>query len=299
MIPGPRHDEPCETVIVTVIVVTAVTAVSENVSEIVTVTVIVNANANGVETTTAPLAVEVDERSVHAKTTENEAAEVTLSPHEKYCVGQAAAKLVVGSVANETTEPIWPPAAAMSMKAVCDPHRRPWEQPVLHLLHPYLPQAVDGSVTAIDHANETTVKAAAVAVEAVIASVDVPVTMEAHMVKEEVVVVVVVDEVVEECGWAVRASDLDGACKHIFLSSPFFSCVFFFFFLDTIYLYYACLGVGIITCLCCISSDGFDLICISPIQLLTLSSSHPSYPVPSVVFPRNNLLVANTLIAST
>lgn len=231
MIPGPRHDEPCETVIVTVIVVTAVTAVSENVSEIVTVTVIVNANANGVETTTAPLAVEVDERSVHAKTTENEAAEVTLSPHEKYCVGQAAAKLVVGSVANETTEPIWPPAAAMSMKAVCDPHRRPWEQPVLHLLHPYLPQAVDGSVTAIDHANETTVKAAAVAVEAVIASVDVPVTMEAHMVKEEVVVVVVVDEVVEECGWAVRASDLDGACKHIFLSSPFFSCVFFFFFL--------------------------------------------------------------------
>lgn len=229
MIRDPRHDEPCgipqtpmnenETVIAsaseTVTVIGTVTAASENVSGIVTVIANANENENAAETTKAPRAVEVDEMSVHAKTTESETAEGTLSLREKYCAGQAAAKLVVGSVANETTELIWPPAVAMSTKAVFDPHRRPWGQPVLRPLRPCLPQAVDGSATANDRANETTVKAAAVAVEAAIASVVVPATMEAHMVKE------VVDEVAVGCGWAARASDPDGACKHIFLTSPF------------------------------------------------------------------------------
>lgn len=133
----------------------------------------------------------------------------------------------------------------MSTKAVIDLRRRPWGQPVLRLLHLYLPQAVDGSVTAIDHAIETTVKAAAAA--AAIVSVDVPVTMEVHTVK---VAVVVVDEVVEGCGWAVRASGLDEACKHTitFLFFLFFLLSFRgLFSLDTIYLYYACLGVGMST----------------------------------------------------
>lgn len=109
----------------------------------------------------------------------------------------------------------------MIKRAVFDLHRRLWDQLVPRPLHLCLPQAVDGSVTAIEHAIETTVKVAAVEEEvAVIANVDVLATMEVHMVK---VVVVVVDEAVEECGWAVRASDLDGACKHT---------ISFFFFLS-------------------------------------------------------------------
>lgn len=123
MIRAPSHDEPCviprmlmsetETVIasasVTVTVIGTVTAVNENEIVIVTTVIEENANANvsvsvnAAEMTKTPRAVVVDERNVHAKMTENEAVEVTLSPHEKCFVGRAAAKLVVGSVANETT----------------------------------------------------------------------------------------------------------------------------------------------------------------------------------------------------
>lgn len=49
--------------------------------------------------------------------------------------------------------------------------------------------------------------------------------------------------------------------------------------------------------LCCISSDGFDIICISPIQLLMLSISFISCSLiqshNSLSFPMNDLVVSN------
>lgn len=102
------------------------------------------------------------------------------------------------------------------MKGVYD-RRRPWEGHPRLLLHLRLSQEVprknkDGavavsasaSVTVIEAVIETTIaKVVVVAAVVVIASVDAPETKD--MVKE--------DE--EECGWAVRASGLDGECKSI------------------------------------------------------------------------------------
>ena len=141
---------------------------------------------------------------------------------EKYYDGEAAdaTRTVGGNDVSEMRDLIWHKATtAMNMKAVYD-HRRPWEEhPLRH--HPRLLSrealrmnddlAVDEtaivSATEIEHGIEITiVRVAAVVVAAavVIASVDEQETKEEAMEMEEVE---------EECAWAVRANGLDGGCK--------------------------------------------------------------------------------------
>lgn len=169
---------------------------------------------------------------------------------EKYYDGEAAdaTRTVGGNDVSEMRDLIWHKATtAMNMKAVYD-HRRPWEEhPLRH--HPRLLSrealrmnddlAVDEtaivSATEIEHGIEITiVRVAAVVVAAavVIASVDEQETKEEAMEMEEVE---------EECAWAVRANGLDGGCKingmfqltcvsflvfHLILSTYYSSLVF-------------------------------------------------------------------------
>ena len=187
-----------------------------------------SANGNAAEMMKEQHAVAVDEENAHENMSGSEAAEVTLSHREKYCDGQEAAeahvtKPAVGSAASETTEVIWRPAAAMNMKVVSDPRqlwgllrpRRPLRRRFPVARKTSADGVVDGSVSVsgiVIGDGSVTITVMAV-VEEVIASADARERMEEHKVK-----VVVKEEVVEEeCGWEVRASALDGECKHICL----------------------------------------------------------------------------------
>lgn len=198
-----------------------------------------NANASGIgsgigsenetaaETTKEQPAATADAKSALENTTASEAVEATPSPREKSSGGEAAAARatipVVGSAASETTEVIWRPAAAMNMKVVSDPRqlwgllrpRRPLRRRFPVARKTSADGAVDGSVSVsgiVIGDGSVTITVMAV-VEEVIASADARERMEEHKVK-----VVVKEEVVEEeCGWEVRASALDGECKHICL----------------------------------------------------------------------------------
>ena len=139
---------------------------------------------------------------------------------EKYYDGEAAdaTRTVGGNDVSGMRDLIWHKATtAMNMKAVYD-HHRPWEEHPLRHLPRHLSRealrmnddlAVDEtaivSATEIERGIEITIVkvAAAAAAAVVIASVDEQETKEAMEM----------EEVEEECAWAVRANGLDGGCK--------------------------------------------------------------------------------------
>ena len=139
---------------------------------------------------------------------------------EKYYDGEAAdaTRTVGGNDVSGMRDLIWHKATtAMNMKAVYD-HHRPWEEhPLRHLRHLLSREALRKnddlavgetaivSATEIERGIEITIVkvAAAAAAAVVIASVDEQETKEAMEM----------EEVEEECAWAVRANGLDGGCK--------------------------------------------------------------------------------------
>ena len=256
MTQGPNNGGRCGNVIETVTANESANGIGSvtTVTTVTVATVIATVSANAVVTTMGH-GVVVDGKIANVPETMTGNVVVEVMPvllirlEKSYDVEAAdATKTVGGSDVSEMRHPTWHKAiTAMNMKVVYD-HHRPWEEhPLRHLRHLLSREALRKnddlavgetaivSATEIEHGIEITiVRVAAVVVAAavVIASVDEQETKEEAMEMEEVE---------EECAWAVRANGLDGGCKingmfqltcvsflvfHLILSTYYSSLVF-------------------------------------------------------------------------
>ena len=226
MTQGPNNGGRCGNVIETVTANESANGIGSvtTVTTVTVATVIATVSANAVVTTMGH-GVVVDGKIANVPETMTGNVVVEVMPvllirlEKSYDVEAAdVTRTAGGSDVSEMRHPTWHKAiTATNMKVVYD-HHRPWaEHPRRHLLSREALRKNDDlavgetaivSATEIEHGIEITIARVAAAVvaaaAAVTASVDEQETKEEDMAMEEVG---------EECAWAVRANGLDGGCK--------------------------------------------------------------------------------------